>query len=424
MAGSTVPRAAAHSGAMSYVRFGAGRGLRGFAAGAAPGAAAGRPGSARRGRSGRSGPACRCCPAPDSAPPRRPDPDPDTGFPASGTRDGSGAGGDAEAGTVSGSRPNGRASTVGCGGRSVRTSVGTSRVPGAVPGASGRTVTHPAVRASATKIRGTHGPRHDSMRPPCRTNPWSPARPHPHGWRWERRSGPGRCGPRGAPSAAGHAVARGVSGFHLLPLDLLSALDEHPVHGDVEALQRGLRLALRAGVRAYGGRLDVRAGTLGRAYLLVLLGPQEGDGDRGVGRLGLDVEGLARVVGDRRDCSERSPIRSPSGAAADGPSTRSRVCRASARLIPPMSTPRTLVPVATSSPASSRPAAYSPPKPRTAAPPATPATPGTVHRLRVAARVPVRGARRMSGSLLAPVTWSDRRFFRPPVRSRNLARSM
>ncbi|MER5488938.1 hypothetical protein ABT024_37785 [Streptomyces sp. NPDC002812] len=48
MAGSTLPRAAAHSGAMSYVRFGAGRVRRAFAAGAA-----GFFGATRRGFAGR-----------------------------------------------------------------------------------------------------------------------------------------------------------------------------------------------------------------------------------------------------------------------------------------------------------------------------------------------------------------------------------
>ena len=51
--------------------------------------------------------------------------------------------------------------------------------------------------------------------------------------------------------------------------------------------------------------------------------------------------------------SMRSPIFSATGAAKAGPSFRSRTRWASARLIPPMSTPRTLVPSAMSSPATS-----------------------------------------------------------------------
>ncbi|MFZ3495515.1 hypothetical protein ACODT5_20205 [Streptomyces sp. 5.8] len=182
MAGSTLPRAAAHSGAMSYVRFGAGRGPRGFAAGAAGFFAA-----VRRGRSDR----CRGA----------------AGFTrlrarAAGAGGAAGRGATAAPGkalggssgtgsgscTTSGSVPSGNASAAGPG-RPVRTPVGAggAPAPGTAPGPeAGATVTHPvthpAATASATMIRGTLGPRRDSIRPPCPTNARSPAPAHPHGW--------------------------------------------------------------------------------------------------------------------------------------------------------------------------------------------------------------------------------------------------
>lgn len=215
MDGSTVPRAAVHSGAMSYVRRGVGRdfggtGLRsrGFAAGAGragrtdlgglarPTGPAGPAGTALRGRSA----GCRGAAG--------------SGTACSGVA-GAGANADGDGGSGGdGSSPNGQAPAAGSGAAgAVRAAAGTR--PG---GSGGRTVTHPAVITSTARVRGKA--RRNCIRPPCRTGDpeaYVPSRgrvnPGSGGHSASRPCFAGRDGPSapGRPPCAGDVV--GPTGF-------------------------------------------------------------------------------------------------------------------------------------------------------------------------------------------------------------------